>query len=78
MAEHRLSEPLPVGPTQLGNNDEKDQHEKERVGESPRVTESKQNDSASSIEHSVERNSETLIVPPSSILQKQSFGTPQF
>ncbi|CAL5199460.1 unnamed protein product [Lathyrus oleraceus] len=73
MAEHRVSEPLPVGPTQLGNNDERDQHEKKRVGESPRVTESKQNDSASSIEHSVVRNSETLIVPPSSILQKQSF-----
>ncbi|CAI8611377.1 unnamed protein product [Vicia faba] len=79
MAEHRVSEPLPVGPTQLGNksetNDGQNQHEKERVGDSPCVTESKQGDSASSIEQSVKRNSETLVVLPSSISQKQSFDT---
>lgn len=76
MAEHRVSEALPVGPTQLLPEQQKAQEiKKEPVGESPSATESQKSELPSSNENS---NSETLIAFPSLVLDQRSFGTPQF
>lgn len=75
MAEHRVSEALPVGPTQLPPEQQKAQEIKEPVGESPLATQSQKSELPSSDENS---NSETLIAFPSSVLDQPSFGTPQF
>jgi hypothetical protein len=74
MAEHRDSEALPKGNCSESNDEQKAEEIKERVAESPPATESRKDDLPNSIEH----NSETLIAFPSSVLQNQSIGTPQF
>ncbi|RHN64893.1 putative transcription factor WRKY family [Medicago truncatula] len=70
MAEHRVSEALPVGPTQLPPEQQKAQEIKEPVGESPLATQSQKSELPSSDENS---NSETLIAFPSSVLDQPSF-----
>jgi len=75
MAEHRVSEALPMEPTLLLPKQEKAEEINERVGESPLATESLKSELPSSNENS---NSETLTAFPSSVSDQRSFGTPQF
>lgn len=88
MTEHRGSEALPVGPTELlpKENDSKsydrNQVEEEEEEEKAEEIEERVGESPPATEsqlgNSNEPNSETLIDFPSSILQNQSFGMTQF
>lgn len=70
MAEHRVSEALPMEPTLLLPKQEKAEEINERVGESPLATESLKSELPSSNENS---NSETLTAFPSSVSDQRSF-----